>query len=359
MSERLAHRPLVEDEADVEGLCDGFLGGLDGFLCEALLRKALGVDVRGADEGAVADRVVDDLLALLLLVAEHAERLRDGAVDDLEVAAAGELLELHQREVGLDAGRVAVHDQADGAGGRDDGRLRVAVAVLLAERERAVPAGGGAFHQVGVGAGGLVERDRAGGELLVAAGVAVGGAAVVADHPQHRRGVLLVLREGAEVARHLGGRGVGGAGHDRGDGGADGAALLRIVGDAGHHQEAADVGEAEAEGAVVVRVLRDGGRGELRHGDGDFEHHRPQLHGMFEEADVEVAGLGLELHQVERGEVTGRVVQEHVFRARVGSLDLAAGRAGVPVVDGGVELDAGVGGRPCGVADLLPQVPRR
>jgi hypothetical protein len=58
-------------------------------------------------------------------------------VDDLEIAAAGELLELHQREVGLDAGGVAIHDEADRARGRDDRRLGVAIAVLLAEGERA------------------------------------------------------------------------------------------------------------------------------------------------------------------------------------------------------------------------------
>ncbi len=60
-------------------------------------------------------------------------------VDDLEVAAAGELLELHEREVGLDAGGVAVHQEPDGAGGREHGRLRVAVAVLLAQRTAEVP----------------------------------------------------------------------------------------------------------------------------------------------------------------------------------------------------------------------------
>ena len=90
-------------------------------------------------ERAVADRVGLDLGDLGFAIAERAQRLRHGAVDDLEVAAAGELLELHQREVGLDAGGVAVHHQADGAGRRDHGRLRVAVAVLLAERERVVP----------------------------------------------------------------------------------------------------------------------------------------------------------------------------------------------------------------------------
>ena len=74
-------------------------------------------------------------------------------VDDLEVAAAGQLLELHQREVGLDAGGVAVHHQADGAGRRDHGGLGVAVAVLLAERDGVVPGAAGGRDQPLVGAG--------------------------------------------------------------------------------------------------------------------------------------------------------------------------------------------------------------
>ena len=74
-----------------------------------------------------------------LRVAEAAQRRLDRLVDDLEVAAAGELLELHEREVGLDAGRVAIHHEADRAGRRDDGDLRVAVARDLADRERVVP----------------------------------------------------------------------------------------------------------------------------------------------------------------------------------------------------------------------------
>ena len=78
-------------------------------------------------------------MQLLSAVAEVAQRRLDALVGDLEVAAAGELLELHQREVGLDAGGVAVHQQADGAGRREHRRLGVAVAVLLAAGQRAVP----------------------------------------------------------------------------------------------------------------------------------------------------------------------------------------------------------------------------
>ena len=65
---------------------------------------------------AVAHRVSLDLGDLAFAVAEHAQRRRHRLVDDLPVAAAGELLELHQREVRLDAGGVAIHHEADGAG---------------------------------------------------------------------------------------------------------------------------------------------------------------------------------------------------------------------------------------------------
>ena len=142
-------------------------------LRQHLRREALGgergvVDRRRLAERAVADRVDLDLGDLVLLVAERAERLRHGAVDDLEVAAAGELLELDQREVRLDAGGVAVHDQADRAGRRDDRGLGVAVAVDLAERDGAVPGVAGVGDEALVGAGGGVERHRVDVQAVVA-----------------------------------------------------------------------------------------------------------------------------------------------------------------------------------------------
>ncbi len=74
----------------------------------------------------------------------RAERL----VGDLEISAAGELLEFDQGEIGFDAGGVAIHQQADGAGGGDDGGLGVAIAVLFAEVEGAVPAFAGGVEQL-------------------------------------------------------------------------------------------------------------------------------------------------------------------------------------------------------------------
>src|SRR5580700_6627641 len=62
--------------------------------------------------------------------------------------------------------------------------------------------------------------------------------------------------------------------------------------------------------------------------------------------------------EVGGGQVAGGVVQEHVFRARIGGADVAGRLAGVPVVHGGVEVQAGIGRGPGGVADFFPEVAR-
>ena len=75
--------------------------------------------------------------------------------------------------------------------------------------------------------------------------------------------------------------------------------------------------------------------------------------------DVERLGRRVaELQQVERRQIAGGVVEEHVFRAWVRRADRPRLGTCVPVVDGGVILQARIRGRPGGVADLLPQVAR-
>ena len=140
--EVLAERPLVEDELDVEG---GLQAALDRF--DLLVGKPLAFSEPWVDAGrlvhvAMTHSIGLDLGDLVFRITQRAQGGGDGAVDDLEVAATGELLELDQREVRLDAGGVAIHDQADGAGRRDHRRLGVAVAMLLAELQRLVPGGG-------------------------------------------------------------------------------------------------------------------------------------------------------------------------------------------------------------------------
>ena len=125
------------------------------------------------------------------------------------------------------------------------------------------------------------------------------------------------------------------------------------------HQQAADIGVAEAERAEFVGELGDLLGRELRHHHRDFEHDGPQPHRVLVALDVEVAGLLVaEGEQVQRRQIAGGVVEEHVFRARIAGADFARGRAGVPVVDRGVVLQARIGRGPGGVADLLPQLAR-
>ena len=86
-------RPLVEGELDVEGGGQRLFHLLDRLRRKAFGRQGRGIDRRRVAERAVADGIGDDLGDLVLGVAEHAQRLRHRAVDDLEVAAAGEFFD--------------------------------------------------------------------------------------------------------------------------------------------------------------------------------------------------------------------------------------------------------------------------
>ena len=72
--------------------------------------------------------------------------------------------------------------------------------------------------------------------------------------------------------------------------------------------------------------------------------------------DVEHAVGLAELHQVDAGQVASRVVQEHVFGARVAGVDPARVGAGVPAVDRRVVLHAGIAALPGALAHPLHHV---
>ena len=107
-------RVLTEGE-DVEGMlelenrrqCLLQLGQV--LVVEALVRERLAVDVGRPIDRAGADDVLDDILDLVFFVAQVSKRRRHRLIGDLEVTAAGQLLELDQGEVGLHPGGVAVH----------------------------------------------------------------------------------------------------------------------------------------------------------------------------------------------------------------------------------------------------------
>ena len=315
------------------------------------------VEGRGILQGAEANRIVDDLLDLGGIIAQGAERFRNRLVDDLEVAAAGQLLELDQSEVRLDARRIAIHHQADGAGGGNNRGLRIAVAMGLAQFDRQVPGLAGMENEIPVRAIRFIERHRRNVHRFVTYRRAISGPAMVAHHPQHVVLVLAIAGEGAELLCHFSRGGIGNARHDRRERSADGAALVAVIGNAVGHQQTADIGKAQAERPVLIGELGDFPGGELRHQHADFQNHGPQPHRMLVSLDVKLRRFRIaELQKVERGEIAGRIIKEHVFRAGVGGADVARCRAGVPVIDRGVILDAGISRGPGRMADLVPKV---
>ena len=231
--------------------------------------------------------------------------------------------------------------------------------MLLAEGEGRVPGLLRGLDEVGR----ALARVEGGGDhgkaFVFGVGRSVGRPAMVPHHAEHVRLVGLVAGEGPEGRGHAGRLGIGLAGEDGGEGGGHGAAAVRVVGEAHHHEEAAEVRVAEAEGAVVVAPAGNLLRGELGHDHGDLEDYGPDAHRVAVGDIVEAAGLRVvEGKEVERREVAGRVVEEHVLGAGIGGADLAVGGTSVPLVDGPVELEARIGALPGGARDAVPEGPR-
>ena len=206
-------------------------------------RQVLGQQAGRADDRRVLVDVRDDRLDLRLVVAERAQRHRDRLVDDRHLAAADELLELHEREVGLDAGRVAVHQERDRARRREHRRLRVAVAVLLADLDGLLPGAARGLEQLRVRARDVGDRVRR-----------------IAVHPHDgvvRLAVLLVALVGPERRGDPRRAEVGAAGHQRRDRRRRATTGVGVVGHAVGHEVGAEVRVAEAELAEGARVDAD------------------------------------------------------------------------------------------------------
>src|SRR5690349_18437487 len=327
------HHPDVAHRAD-RALAHGAVEDLVVF----------GSQAGGVDHVAVLGDVLGDRLDLLVRVAEVLQRPRHGLVDDLHGAAADQLLELDQGQVGLDAGGVAVHHQPDGPGRREQAGLRVPVAVGLARLDARLPGRAGQVEDLAL--------DRAGRADLLT------GVGVLADDPLVRLGVARVAVVGADGRGELGRGRVGGPGHQRGDRGGDGPAALGVVGVPGGHQQRAEVGVADAQLAVGAGGLADLLGREVGEADRDVHRGDDQLRDFREARGVEGVVVAEELEQVDAGQVATGVVQVDVLAARVAGADPARLRAGVPVVDGAVVLDAGVGAVPGGLGHAAHQLAR-
>ena len=308
----------------------------DASLAEARLEgtvehgKVLALETRRPFDRVVLVNVGEDSFDRRFVVAERPQCQRHRLVDDLQHATAGKLLVLHQRDVGLNARRIAIHQERDGAGGGEHRRLGIAEAVLPASTEHLVP------HLPS----GIVQVLRARRVDLL------NGVAVHLHDGHHRFAVCREAVEGTNGCRQVRTGAVGGPMEDRGNRTAEAATSIAVVGKTVGHQQAAEVRIAEAQRPVQVTVAGDPGRRITRVVDQKLLRDEEDPAGRGEPLHVEVAVRLAELHQVDAGEVAGRVIEEHVLRARIRRVDPARVGARVPAVDRGVVLHARVAALP-------------
>ena len=349
------HRTGVDQEGDVKGSTGVGFDLADLLLPESKFGERSVIDVRGPLQRAVARRMGDHVVDLLLGISQNPQCVGHRAVDDLEIAAAGQLLELDQREIRLDAGGVAVHHQPDRSGRGNDGRLRVSEAVPFAKLHGPVPALPCRFGKFGNGAVLAAQRNREDGQFLVSGNFAANRPPVVAHDPKHVGGVPFVARKRAELPGHFRRNRVGFTAQDRCQRGAGRPALVGIVADPHVHQQTAEVCVAESQGPEPVRQLGNSLRRKLGHQHRDLQRHRQQPDRVQVLGDVEAAVI-VEVQEVYGRKVAGRVVEEHVFRAGVGRPDLSVLGTGVPCIYRVVILNTRVGAGPRRVPYVLPEV---
>jgi hypothetical protein len=146
-------------------------------------------------------------------------------------------------DIRLDAGRIAVHHEANRAGRRQHGGLRVAVAEVLSELDGLVPSLLRARVEIG--------RH----ELRINLGHSV---AMLPHDAQERLTVSLVpLERSAMIARHSRRLRVRFTGHHRRDRRGVRTTLVAVVRQTARHQQRAKVRVPETERTVVVAVLLD------------------------------------------------------------------------------------------------------
>ena len=159
---------------------------------------------------------------------------------------------------------------------------------------------------------------------------------------EHGVTVGSVPLKGSFGCRQLGGGGVGVAGHHGGDQCGECAAVIAVIRVAQAHDECAEVGIAEPKRPVRVGVVCDAVAGVAGVVDQDFLGDDEHAHDVFELIEIKIPFVIGELHQVDRCQVAGAVVEEHVFGTGVACIDATAFLTGVPAVDRGIILDTRV-----------------
>ena len=203
-AEIIAKRESVESEFHVEGAfhCGFELGQLG--IAKALVLEGGDRNCLTVFQAAIANRIFDDVVNLLLTVAHIGQCFGHHAIDDLEIATAGQFLEFHNGEIWLDPSGVTIHYQTDCSGRGDHSGLRIAIAMCLAQRHGLVPRGARRFDEIRIRAGVGIKRHRHNAQPFVAIGVAMRCQPVILHHPQHMLLVLFILRESTHLTGDLG-----------------------------------------------------------------------------------------------------------------------------------------------------------
>ncbi|CAB4880275.1 unannotated protein [freshwater metagenome] len=207
-------------------------------------RIVLLLEARRIDDVPVLTDVFDDRFHRLFGVAHPSKGPRNRLVHDLHGPAADQLLELHEREVRLDARRVAVHHETDRSGGCQNRGLGVAPPVLLPQFQAGLPLLVGQPQHVAI-------KTRHVSDVVVCRSVLAHDALV----PLLIAGVALI---GADDAGELGAALVGSTGHEARDRRRERPATVGVVGQPGRHEQGAEVCIADAELPVPTSGVADG-----------------------------------------------------------------------------------------------------
>ena len=312
-------------------------------------RQVLGPQAWRTLDGVVLADEVNDALGGRLVVTQPRQRLGDTLVGDLEHAATDETLVLHQRDVGLDAGGVTVHHEADGSRWCQHCSLGIAIAVLGANRDGLVPRLTCRREQV-------IRTQRRVDVVDVHA--------VLLHDAQERLAVLRVTSERAgHIAGNLGAHAISAATHQGRDRPSVSAPRVGVIRQTARHQQRAKVRVAQAQGPESMAVLANLFRWVARSVNDDLLRQDGQIDCTLKGGDVKVACLlvtqrELELAQVQAGQVASTVVEEHILRAGIAGIDAVGVGAGVPSVDDRVKLHARIATLMRSVSNLPPQVAR-
>src|SRR5947209_7619968 len=172
---------------------------------------------------AVLGDVFDDRLGLLLLVTQSGECLGYRLIDDLHGAATDQLLELDERKVRLDTGRIAVHHEPNSSSRRQNAGLSISPTIFLTDPETILPRLGSSLLNSAV--------------IVVVGADQIVGCGVLAHDPLVRLSVASIALVWPDNPGKFRGTPVRGAGHQRGNRGRQSTSTIGVVGVTGGHQQ--------------------------------------------------------------------------------------------------------------------------